>query len=491
MRERESGMKRSSAYRRLAVIGLLACAGIATSIQPSLADAPTVPTIVSFTMSPNSVDIATTNTTVTFDLIVTNPTGIASLQSQVTLTDGINNTLLIPMVRTDLPVNNTLQTVEFRGLYAIPSNLTPGVYTATASPIAGLTATGGQGFSTQSVSATTTSTVLGASNALLVRSGGYLNFAYSTFTGPSFATNRANIFVNPKYNSVTAPIWKVGEKFNPSDYYELKVPTLSLKMKTSTPAICTTDGKILSLISSGICGFTVYTDKSLDYQMKEDVEVVTVGAARTKPVLTVGTISTQSSATLPLSIQGPFIYGTSGLVIPVSATPTVCYPVGSYITVISGGTCTLNYSTPATADYLASDIMPLTFQISRTAQTLTFTPPATAAVAGQMLTLSATASSGAPVTFQSNSPTICSVTGNSLNLLAVGSCEVAATQAGTTTISSASVIQTIAVTGSIAPLAKPPIVKKSVAKKIVCIKKGKSRVFTGTKCPAGYKAQKP
>jgi hypothetical protein len=107
-----------------------------------------------------------------------------------------------------------------------------------------------------------------------------------------------------------------------------------------------------------------------------------------------------------------------------------------------------------------------------------------------MLTLNATASSGAPVTYQSNSPTICSVTGNSLNLLAPGSCEVTAAQAGTTTISSASATQTIAVTGSIAPVAKQPIVKKSLVKKIVCIKKGKSRVFTGTKCPAGYRAKK-
>jgi hypothetical protein len=87
--------------------------------------------------------------------------------------------------------------------------------------------------------------------------------------------------------------------------------------------------------------------------------------------------------------------------------------------------------------------------------------------------------------FQSNSPTICSVTGSSLNLLNAGSCQVEALQAGSATISPASVIQSIVVTGSVAP-----VVKKPAMKKIVCVKSGKSKTFSGTKCPAGYKVKK-
>jgi len=463
------------------------CAGATAIIgvaQPAFADAPTVPTLVSFTMSPNSVDIATVNTTIKFDLIVNNPTGIASNQVLVTLTDGANNTIFVPIVRTDSPVNSALQNVEFKGTYNVPSNLSTGVYKATAAPITGLTSTGGQGYSTQTVIATTTSTVVGATNALLVRNGGYLNFAYSTFTGPAYNLNLGNRFLNPKYNSVAAPIWKVGEIFNPSDYYELTVPALSLKAKTNTPATCTSNGTTISFIAIGNCEFVVYTEKTLDYQFKQDSQVVSITSARIKPTFSLGAIATQSSAVLPLSIQGPFVYGPTGVVFPVSATPTVCSAVGNYITIISGGTCTLNYSTPASANYLASDVTPLTFQITRSAQTVSFSPPASAMLASKTLVLNATASSGAPVTFQSDSPTICSVTGNSLNLLKAGSCQIEAIQAGSATLSPASATQSIALTGT------RPASKIGKAKTIACVKSGKSKTFTGSKCPAGFKAKK-
>jgi len=124
--------------------------------QRAFADAPTVPTLISFTMSPNSVDIATANTDVTFDLIVHSPTGIWSNQVLVTLTDGGSNSVVVPITRTDSPVNSSLQNVEFKGSLNVASNLPTGVYKATSAPITGLTSTGGQCYSTQSLSATTT-----------------------------------------------------------------------------------------------------------------------------------------------------------------------------------------------------------------------------------------------------------------------------------------------------------------------------------------------
>jgi len=450
---------------------------------PARADSLTAPTLVSFTMSPDTLDLATDKKVVTFDLVVNSPTGIASTQTLVTLTDGISNSLVFPIVRQDRPLNTALQSVEFKGTFTLPNALPSGAYTATAAPILGLNSTGGNGYSSQTMSATSTSTLIGAKNALLVRSSGNLNFAYSTFVGPTFSTSHSNIFTDPKYNSVAAPIWRVGEIFNPIDYYELLIPTLSLKVKSITPATCTSDGVILTLKSAGTCNFVVYTEKTSDYQYKQDDEVVVVAAERTKPSLSVGSIATQSSATLPLTILGPFVFGVNGIVFPVAATPSVCYPVGSYVTIVSGGTCTLNYSTPATTSYLASDVHPLTFQITRAAQTVTFSAPSELALASRTFALSAAASSGAQVIFQSDSPTICSVTENSLKLLSRGNCQVEAIQVGTATLSPASSTQSIAVTGTL------PASKTGKAKTIICVKSGKSKTFTGSKCPAGFKAK--
>lgn len=462
-------------------IGLLC-----TFVQPALADSPSQPKLVSFTMTPDTVDIATANTVVTLNLTVSNPTGIASTQTQATVSDGASNSLTTTLYRTDTPVNTSLVTVTFKGTLTIPATVPAGPYFATASPITALNADGKSGYATNALSATTTSKVVGAEDALLVRNSGNLNFNYSTFAGPAYNKTVGSSFINPKYSSVSAPIWKVGESFHPSDYYELSVPTLVLKVSSNTPSTCSTsDGITLQLVSAGTCAFAVYTDKTLDYQYQKNDQSVAITAARTKPTYDVGSIPTQSSTTLPLSIVGPSIFGPFGLVLPVTATPTVCNTSATFIKVISGGTCTLNYSTPASASFLASDVYSLTFQITRTTQTLTFTTPVTAQLSSKVLTLSAIASSGGAVTFQSNSPTICSITGNSLNLQSVGNCQVEAMQAGTATIAPASVNQSIAVTGALAPVAKKPAVKK-----IVCVKSGKSKTFFGTKCPAGYKVKK-
>ena len=473
-------MNQSGLIRKVAVLAVGLVSSLLIGAQPAHADSSLPPVVVSFTMSPSSVDIATAKNVVTFDLVVSSPTGIVSTQSLTTFTNGSNSSLATPLTRVDNPVSNSLTTVEFTGALTLPSNLIPGVYTASTTPVFAYNSSGTTGYPTPIITATSSSTLIGALNAVQVRAGGNLNLNYATFVGPSFNTLKGNIFSDPKYYAAPAPVWKVGEVLTPSTYYQLNVPTLTLKVKTSTPSICSTDGTVLTLVAIGSCGFTVYTDQTADYLYQHDDENVTITAARIKPTYAVGTIATQSSSVLPLSLAGPFINGPVGLVIPVSATPTVCYPVGTYITVISGGTCTLNYSSPASSTYAASDVFPLTFEITRSSQTVSFVAPASVALSAKTLTLSASATSKAPVTFQSDSPVICSVTGNSLNLLKVGSCQVEAIQVGTTTISPASTVQSIMVTGSLVP----------AIRKIVCVKNGKSKTFTGTKCPVGYKVKK-
>ncbi len=63
-------------------------------------------------------------------------------------------------------------------------------------------------------------------------------------------------------------------------------------------------------------------------------------------------------------------------------------------------------------------------------QTITFNPLPDKWLGDAPFTLTATASSGLPVTFATRSPAVCTVNGNSVTLLAAGSCILEATQAG-------------------------------------------------------------
>ena len=98
----------------------------------------------------------------------------------------------------------------------------------------------------------------GAESGLLVRSSGDLNLIHDTFVGPSHNITSGIAFNNPTvYNNNNPPIWKVGETYIPIKYFELRVLSLSLVLTTSTPTICSTDGKELKFIAVGNCEFKV------------------------------------------------------------------------------------------------------------------------------------------------------------------------------------------------------------------------------------------
>jgi len=69
-------------------------------------------------------------------------------------------------------------------------------------------------------------------------------------------------------------------------------------------------------------------------------------------------------------------------------------------------------------------------------QTIIFSPIASQAV-GASITLTASATSGLPITYNSTTPTVCTVSGTSATLLAAGTCSIVASQLGTATINAA------------------------------------------------------
>ena len=116
-------------------------------LQVANADLALKPVVVSFTMSQTQVELNSNNVNVTFDLVVNNSTGISSSQTILTLSDGGVNTKIAPLIRTDLPVINALQTVTFEATVNV-STLPAGVYSVTAAPITGLSSNGMPGLTT-------------------------------------------------------------------------------------------------------------------------------------------------------------------------------------------------------------------------------------------------------------------------------------------------------------------------------------------------------
>jgi hypothetical protein len=462
---------------------IIALALFMTGLSTSPALATENPTVESFTFTPTEIDLLGASTKLDFELIVSHPFGIENLSSFVTIKDSRGSTWSANITRTESPINSALKRVIFKGSLTLPRTLTTGIYSISTTEVKN-NSTAGYSYGTGAIVSKKIRDLIDAENALLVRSGIDLNYEYSTFQGPSYNSSLSITYKNPiKYNSNNSPIWKVGETFNPADYYEQKVSSLALQVKTTTPTVCSTDGKIVKLIAEGSCDFTIFTAKTSDFAVYESKQLVQITSARIKSVLFISKIDNQTSKDLPKSLTLPQVYSAAeGYVLPKTTTPAICVPFGFTVRLVSGGVCTLTYETAATPTYLASDVYQQTFEILRDPQTISFTLPSAGNVSSKSLALTATASSGAAITYSTTSTAICSITGSTLNLLTGGNCTVTATQAGTSTLAPASATATVMLTGAV-------VTNK---KSITCVKGKSTKKVSGTnpKCPKGYKLKK-
>jgi len=461
---------------------------LALALTPAIAGANVRPVVDSFTFTPNDLDLISTNTNVAFELVVSHPSGIKNTTIQVNLTGPYGSTLAANLVRTDLPVNTALTKVTFKGVLTIPQGIAAGAYSVSVAEVSN-NSTAGYEYGTGVITPNKLRDLVGAENALLVRNNGDVNLSYDTFVGPTHNSTNSVAYNNPTlFNNNNPPIWKVGESYLPSKYFELRVPSLPLVLSTTTPNICSTDGKELKLVATGSCTFKVSTAKTKDYVLKENTQVVTISAARSKPELIMSVIANQTSKNLPKIVEIFKVYSPTGAyILPQATTPTVCIAAGFYVQIVGGGTCALTYQSEANTSYLASDLYRVSFEVTRDPQTITFAPVTAADIATKSLTLAATTSSGGAVTYSTTSPDNCSISGSTLNLLKAGNCVVAATQSGTSTLAPVTASATITLTGTVAT-PKPVVTKKT----IVCVKSKTTKKVSGTnpKCPKGYKVKK-
>lgn len=471
------------------VKSILIAVVLALALTPAIAGANVRPIVESVTFTPNDVDLISANASVSFELVVSHPSGIRNTSTLVTLTGPYGSTIATYLTRNESPINLSLTKVTFKGKLDIPRDVRSGAYTISIAEVSNNPSAGYE-YGSGMITPNKLRDLVGAETALLIRSGGDLNLIYDTFVGPTHNTTLGISYSDiAKYSNDNPPIWKVGEVYDPSKYFELRVAALPLKVTSSTPSICSTDSKVLKLIATGNCTFKVLTAKTKDYALKEITQVVTVTGARTKPQLTMSDISNQTTKNLPKTIGIFRVFDPNGnYILPKSVTQTVCTASGFYVQIIGGGTCTLTYQSEANALYLASDLYKVSFEVIRDPQTITFTPPTTIDIAGKTLTLTSSASGGGAISYSTSSVESCSVAGAILNLLKAGNCVVTAAQAGSSTLASVSTTATIVLTGTISKPVVPVVIKKT----ILCVKGKTTKKINGSnpKCPKGYKLKR-
>jgi hypothetical protein len=97
---------------------------------------------------------------------------------------------------------------------------------------------------------------------------------------------------------------------------------------------------------------------------------------------------------------------------------------------VAVGTCTIQATQAGNSNYAAATPVNQSFQVTQASQTISFGALSNEALGTAPFTVSATASSGLPVSFASTTQSVCTVSGATVTLVAVGTCTIQATQAG-------------------------------------------------------------
>ena len=363
------------------------------------------PTVESFIASKTDLDITAPDLNVNFEVVISHPEGIVNRFTTLTLSNAGAFSVSAQLKRIDEPINYLSKKVTFRGSVVIPRGFKAGVYTYS---IDGITSgvekiNSSSGLSISQVdSGVVAGPVLrslkNAESGILVRNNGYLDLNYLTINGPAYGPQSGLAYIdNSKFSSAIAPIWKVNEVIDLSNYFELVVSETELTVAATTPKVCVAEGTLLKLLSVGDCSFSVSTPRTKNYLAKSINQSQVISAARAPTVLKVENIANQQAKNLPITLELPKVYasgiGNVEYVIPKSITPDICETGGYILKIVSGGACSITYRAPGNTSYLPSETYTQTILIEKQAQTIAFKPIQSVDVKSKTLDLIA-ASSG-------------------------------------------------------------------------------------------------
>jgi len=194
---------------------------------------------------------------------------------------------------------------------------------------------------------------------------------------------------------------------------------------SQTTGVCTVTGTTVTGVTAGTCtiaanqtgntNYSAATQKTQSFTVGKGSQSISFGAS---PAVTVGGTGSVTAT------------ATSGLAVTFSSQTTgICTISGNTVTGVNAGSCTILANQAGSANYNAAPQGTLTFSIGKAGQTLSFGAAPTLVVGGTGM-VSAVSTSGLTATFSSQSTGICTVSGSTVTGIAIGTCTIAADQAG-------------------------------------------------------------
>jgi hypothetical protein len=138
-----------------------------------------------------------------------------------------------------------------------------------------------------------------------------------------------------------------------------------------------------------------------------------------------------SNATFGAAPFGVSATASSGLPVSfASLTTLVCTVGGTTVTIVAAGACTIQASQAGNGMFAPALNVNQAFVVAHASQSISFGALGNQTLGAAPFALSATASSGLPVSFSSLTSAVCTLSGSTVTLVAAGTCTIRAAQAG-------------------------------------------------------------
>jgi hypothetical protein len=217
---------------------------------------------------------------------------------------------------------------------------------------------------------------------------------------------------------------------------------LTVSFTSTTSSICTVSGTSVTYVGAGKCRIVASQEGDAGYDPAPNVAreiTVNRGAQNT---LTVSSTSGTYGTELVLTTSGGSGTGIVSYAIDtnsVSATATGCSITSDGLVSTSAGKCAVIATKADDVNYLSKTSASTLITLQKASQTIAFVPIAGSGtlLQGGTVTASAQASSGLSVTISSDTTSKCTVSGNTVSLVADGTCTLRGNQSGSSNYNAA------------------------------------------------------
>jgi len=203
---------------------------------------------------------------------------------------------------------------------------------------------------------------------------------------------------------------------------------LTVIYTSSDENVATISGTTVTIVSAGTATITASQAGDNIYNAAIPVSQPLMVSKKNQTV-TFGALPARTYGDAPFDLTAT---SDSGLTVTyTSSDVNVATISGTTVTIMNAGTATITASQAGSGNYAAAAPVPQLLTVNQLEQTITFSALPAKTYGNVPFTLSATATSGLPVTFSSSNPAVATVNGTTVTIVGAGTTTITASQAGT------------------------------------------------------------